>query len=325
MTKKLLGELELNRIYQRDCIEGMRMIPDSSVDLILCDPPYGTMKNAGLDGWSNQTTEWDTVLDMEQMFTQYERILRENGNLILFSQEPYTSKLRTYSAANIAFAYPLMWKKDHFANALIAKKAPVNYFEDISVFYKKYDRSLSNPLRGYSKRILDHIGLGLKQVNTVLGHRKAEHFFYWNTSQFKLCTRPVYEELIEVFSLMSLDFFISYDELLVTNSKYNRVFNLQGAKTKSNILEYKKDYDGFHPTQKPVALFEDLIRTYTNEGETVLDNCMGSGTTAVAALRTNRNFIGFELESDYVQVANQRIEAVQDEISERKLAEEGDR
>lgn len=312
----------LNKVTQGDCLEVMEQIPSGTVDLILCDPPYGTMKNAGLDGWSNQTTEWDTVLDMDRMFTQYERVLRENGILILFSQEPYTSKLRTYQAFNIEFAYPLMWKKDHFANALISKKAPVNYFEDISVFYKKYDWALANPLRKYSKTLLDHIGLGLKKVNEVLGHRKAEHFFYWNTSQYKLCTRPVYEELTNVFQLDSLDFYISYDDLLKMNSRFNRVFNLQGMKTKSNIFEYKKDYQGLHPTQKPVALFEDLIRTYSNEGDVILDNCIGSGTTAVAAINTNRKFIGIERESDYIEIGNRRIEEAIKRKEESKCQED---
>jgi site-specific DNA-methyltransferase (adenine-specific) len=298
----------LNKITQGDCLEVMKAIPDSSVDLILCDPPYGTMKNAGLDGWSNQTTDWDETLNTEELFKQYERVLRENGNLILFSQEPYTSRLRTYKAFNLEFAYPLLWKKDHFANALISKKAPVNYFEDISVFYKKYDWSMSNPLRNYSKQVFDHIGLGLKRINSVLGHRKAEHFFYWNTSQFKICTKPVYEEITRVFNLPNLDFYITYDELTKVNSKFTRVFNLQGQKTKSNIFEYKKDYQGLHPTQKPVALFEDIIRTYSNEGEVILDNCIGSGTTAVACINTGRSFIGIERETEYVEIANKRIQ-----------------
>ena len=124
MSKELLGSLELNRIYQMDCLEGMKLIPDGSIDMILCDLPYGTVKNMGIDGWKNkgEICEWDNKLDSEKMFIQYERILRENGSIILFSQEPYTSELRNYNINNIEFAYPLIWKKDHFANALIAKK-----------------------------------------------------------------------------------------------------------------------------------------------------------------------------------------------------------
>lgn len=120
-----------------DCLESMKKIPDGSIDMILCDPPYGIMKGAGLDGWDNQSTSWDDRLNTQILFTEYERILRENGIAILFSQEPYTSELRKQKHPNFEFAYPLIWKKDHFANALIAKKAPVSYFEDLSVFYKK--------------------------------------------------------------------------------------------------------------------------------------------------------------------------------------------
>lgn len=295
-------------LRQGDCLDVMKNIPDGSIDMILCDLPYGTMKGANLDGWKNQTTYWDTQLDIEKMFTEYERILRENGTMILFSQEPYTTELRSYNPINIEFAYPMMWKKDHFANALIAKKAPVSYFEDLSVFYKKYDIQNLNPLRKYAKNVMNFIGLSLKEINKQLGHRKVEHFFYIDSTQFKLCIKKSYEELIFKFHIEEMIGFKTYEELEKINLKYQRVFNLpKGQKIKSNILEYKKDYQGLHPTQKPVALLEDLIRTYTNENDIVLDNCMGSGSTGVACVNTNRNFIGIELDEQYFNIAKERI------------------
>lgn len=307
MDKQLLGSLELNRIYQRDCIEGMAMIPDGSIDLILCDPPYGNMKGAQLDGWNNATTEWDTVLDTDLLFGHYERILRENGVVVLFSQEPYTSHLRRYNQRNLNFIYPMYWKKDHFANALIAKKAPVSYVEDISVFHKPYDSAGINPLRLYFKELYEWIGKSKRDLIKEVG-QKVDHTFRFDSSQFKLCKPDTYNQLISDYKINTFPKFRDYEELVSLNSKTSKVFNLNGDNFKSNVLEYKKDYQGLHPTQKPVALFEDIIKTYTNEEDVVLDNCMGSGTTAVAAIRTGRNFIGFERKPEYVEIANKRLD-----------------
>ena len=167
-------------LRQGDCLELMKDIPDGSIDLILCDLPYGTIggMGKGIKKYERleQSEKWDTQLDMGKMFTEYERILRENGNIILFSQEPYTSKLRTYKQDNIEFAYPLIWKKDHFANCLFSKKAPVNYFEDLSVFYKKYDTNNCNELRIYFKELKKHINKNKKEIIEILG-QKADHTF----------------------------------------------------------------------------------------------------------------------------------------------------
>lgn len=296
-------------LYNGDCLEVMKAIPDGSVDLILCDLPYGTIKDLQLDGWSNQDTSWDTIIDTTQLFKEYERVLRMNGVAILFSQEPYTSHLRTFKCENFYFLYPLIWKKDHFANSLMCKKAPVSYFEDLNVFSKRYDKQNLHPLREYSKSVKDYINKPLKEINTILGHRKAEHFFYCNTSQFALCTKEVYQDLINVFNIDKMYGFKPYEELEKLNRTFNRTFNLQNNKKyMSNVLEFKKDYSGLHPTQKPVALLEYLIKTYTNEGDLVLDNCMGSGSTGVACKHTNRNFIGIELDPQYFEIAKHRIE-----------------
>ena len=296
-------------IKQGDCLELMKDIPDGSVDMILADLPYGTIKGAKLDGWVNQTTEWDEVIDTGRLFLEYERVLRMNGVAILFSQEPYTSHLRTFKSENFIFLYPMIWKKDHFANALISKKAPVSYFEDINVFAKKYDKQNLHPLRGYFKKILEFVGIEPSKINSVLGHRRAEHCFYIESSQFGLCTENTYQELIYKFEINKMNGFKEFSELKQIDKKFNRSFNLQnGKKYNSNVLEFKKDYEGLHPTQKPVALFEYLVKTYTNEGDLVLDNCMGSGTTAIACQNTNRNFIGFELDEEYFNIAKERLE-----------------
>jgi site-specific DNA-methyltransferase (adenine-specific) len=295
------------KLLHGDCLELMKEIPDGSVDMILCDLPYGTMKGAGLDGWDWTKTAWDQRLNTDVLFANYERILRENGMIILFSQEPYTSELRKLNHLNIDFAYPLVWKKDHFANALISKKAPVSYFEDLSVFYKKYDFQNLNPLRKYSADLMKWLGASKKQIVDAIG-QKADHFFRVESTQYKLCTQSTYDDLIQTLHIDTWEGFKTYADLAAVNSKFQRVFNLpDGQKFIGNVLEYRKDYQGLHPTQKPVALLEHLVKTYTNPGDLVLDNCMGSGSTGVACVNTGRRFIGMELDQGYFDIAVNRI------------------
>lgn len=296
-----------------DCLELMADIPDGSVDLVLCDPPYGTMAGMGssesISHGMKGKTGWDVAIDPAAMFAECNRVLRTNGALLLFSQEPYTSRMITEAHGNLPFSYRLAWIKDHFANALIAKKAPVSYFEDIVVFFKKYDTLNQHPLREYAGRILRHIGKSLKDINQDLGHRRAEHFFYVDSTQFGLCTEKTYRELCEVYGVCGQVWFKSFSELEEVNRRFNRRFNLPaGEKYKSNVLRHKKDYDGFHPTQKPVALLVDLIETYSNAGDAVLDFTMGSGSTGVACANTGRRFIGIEKDPDYFEIAKSRIE-----------------
>jgi len=302
------------KLLNGDCLELMKDVPDGCIDMVLCDLPYGTMRGADLDGWDEKSTEWDNRLNDEDLFRQYERVLRKNGIAILFSQEPYTSKLRYEPKTNLEFCYPLIWKKDHFANPLVSHNAPVSYFEDLSVFHKRHDSQLLNPLREYFQKILDYIGVASgKEINKILGHRKAEHCFYVNTSQFSLCTEQTYIELINSFGIDKMQGFKTFSECKLLNNKFNEdfaiVFNIpNGKKFVGNILDFKKESKRFHPTQKPVSLLEYLIKIYTNEGDTVLDNCMGSGSTGLACVNTGRNFIGMELSEQYFEIAKQRIE-----------------
>ena len=302
--------IELNKIYNEDCLEGAERIPSGSVDLILTDPPYGNMKGAGLDGWEKGSTDWDVALDPKAIHDLSNRILRKNGKMVLFSQEPYTTRLITESNANVPFSYRMIWEKDHFANALVANKAPVSYYEDILVFSKTHDHEALHPLRRYFKSIMDYIGLTKKGIVERIG-QKADHAFRTDSTQFSLCTESTYNELIQAFSIDKMQGFKTYEELRVIDKKYDSTFNLwEGGKYKSNILKYKKDYDGYHPTQKPILLLEDLIKTFSNEGDTVVDLTMGSGSTGVACKNTKRNFIGFELDENYFNIANERIEKI---------------
>lgn len=291
-----------------DCLEEMKRLPDSSVDLILYDPPYGTIKNLNIKGWKNADTAWDDKLDVNIMFEQYNRILRPMGTIILFSQEPYTSEIRTYKSSSIKFCYPLIWLKNHFANPFSCKKAPVSYFEDISVFTKLYDSQYSDKLRIYARLVFEYIGKTKREIVNVIG-QSVDHFFRYDTLQHGLCTEKTYNALIETYGIDNMPGFMPYCQL--KDLQYQRTFNLpKDTKLISNVFTFNKENTRFHPTQKPIALLESLLNIYSNDGDVVLDNCMGSGSTGVACVNTNRKFIGIELNKGYFKIAERRINDV---------------
>ena len=299
------------KLYKGDCLVESDKIENGSVDLILTDLPYGTMKGAEktnkYGNKNNPKHEWDTVIDTTKIYEIANRILRKNGKMVLFAQQPFTNELINKAHKNTPFNYNMIWEKDHFANALIAKKAPLNYYEDILVFSKDYDFEGLHPLRDYFKNLLAFIGLKKKYIIEKIGQR-ADHCFRVNSSQFELCKKHTYLDLIKEFGINNMEGFLNYTELEKIEQKYKSTFNLwEGKKYKSNILKYKKDYNGYHPTQKPVLLLEDLIKTFSNEKDLVVDLTMGSGSTGVACCNTNRDFIGIELDKEYFKIAEERI------------------
>ena len=309
------------KLYKGDCLIESDKIESGSVDLILTDLPYGNMNTDG--GRKLGINGWDLAIEPKKVYEIANRILRKNGKMVLFSQEPYTTKLITEAIPNIPFNYRATWEKDNFAVALGVKVNMVSFTEDVLVFSKnhqKHDFKGNHPLRPYFKKVMDFICLNLKQINTKLGHRRAEHTFYINSTQYGLCTEKTYLELIEVFGIEKVNGFKEFAELKQIdteyrtdllkqmNEQYPSTFNLwEGNKYKSNILKYKKDYTGHHPTQKPILLLEDLIKTFSNEKDLVVDLTMGSGSTGVACNNTNRNFIGIEQDENYFNIAQQRI------------------
>ena len=309
----LTEKLNRMKLYKGDCLIESDKIESGSVDLILTDLPYGTVKYLGnsdtIQHGMKGKTEWDSVIDTDKIMSIANRILRKNGKMILTAQQPFTNELIKKAISNIPFNYSMIWEKDHFANALTAKKAPLNYYEDVLIFSKKYDIDNLHHLRNYFKSIINFLdGINIKSINTLLGHRRAEHCFYLTSTQFGLCTEKTYIELTYFFNLKLMDNYLGYDELKKIERKYESTFNLwEGKKYKSNILKYKKDYTGHHPTQKPVLLLEDLIKTFSNENDLVVDLTMGSGSTGVACKNTNRNFIGIEMNDEYFKIAQQRI------------------
>lgn len=300
------------KLYKGDCLIESDKIESGSVDLILTDLPYGTMTKLNykeqIQYRGKNSFKWDVIIDTNKIMEIANRVLRKNGKMVLFAQQPFTNELINKALLNLPFNYSMIWEKDNYGHGLLAKKAPLNYYEDILVFSKTHDFEGLHPLRAYFKQVFDFIGETKKNIIDKVGN-SADHTFRFKSSQFSLCTKKTYLQLIKEFRINNMDGFLNYAELERINKRYESTFNLwEGNKYKSNILKYKKDYDGHHPTQKPVLLLEDLIKTFSNENNLVVDLTMGSGSTGVACVNTNRNFIGVEMDDNYFNIAKKRIE-----------------
>jgi len=232
-------------LQQGDCLQLMKALPDSSVDLVLSDLPYGTTRN-----------KWDSVIDLAALWLEYRRICR--GAIVLTAQTPFDKVL---GASNIGMLrYEWIWEKSHPTGHLNAKRAPMKAHENVLVFYERPPTYNPQKTQGHKRKT------SVKRIDEATTYG-----------------RQTFDEL-------------AYD----STERYPR-----------SVLKFASDKQrsSLHPTQKPVALMEYLIRTYTNEGNTVLDNCMGSGTTGVACVNTSRDFIGMELDEDYFAIARDRINA----------------
>jgi site-specific DNA-methyltransferase (adenine-specific) len=238
----------LNTIFNEDCLEGMKRIPDKSIDMILCDLPYGTT-----------ACKWDTIIPFEKLWDQYERIIKDNGAIVLTASQPFTSALIMSNPK--LFKTEWIWEKDNPSNFVQAKNHPMKYHENILVFGKKKINYFP---------IMADVGKPSNAGGKNTPRTKKGGFLpneVKNIGSNKTNLR--YPKSIQRFS----------------KPKHN---------SKEGLI---------HPTQKPVALFEYLIKTYTIERETVLDNCIGSGTTAIACINTNRNYIGFEMDKTYYDLS----------------------
>ena len=221
----------------------MKDIPDKSIDMILCDLPYGATRN-----------KWDSIIPFDELWKAYKRMIKDNGAIVLFCDGMFTAQLLCSNPA--MWRYNLVWDKQRGCDFLNANVKPLKCHEDIAVFYKH--KPIYNKQPWFStpyKRTKNG------SLSNNYGNRKEA----WSESA-------------------------------------------DGVRNPLTILSFARDGDRKHPTQKPVALLEYLVKTYTNENETVLDNCMGSGSTGVACINTNRNFIGMELNEEYFKIAKDRIE-----------------
>lgn len=242
------------KLMQGDCLELMNDIPDKSVDMILCDLPYGTTQN-----------KWDIVIPFEPLWKQYKRIIKENGSIVLFGNGLFTAGLALSNKE--MWRYNLVWEKTQPTGFLNSHKMPMRKHEDILVFYKKLPTFNPQKTQGHVRKV--------STAKHKENCRKTENYGDYN--------------------------FSTYDST---------------ERFPNSIITFPKDtqQSALHPTQKPVALLEYLIKTYTNEGETVLDNCMGSGSTGVACVNTNRNFIGMELDGNCFQIAEKRIRQAEKDL-----------
>lgn len=233
-------------LYNGDCMTEMKMIEDASIDMILCDLPYGMTKNS-----------WDVVIPFDKLWEQYNRIIKDNGAIVLFGSQPFTSLMIVSNLKN--FRYSLVWEKNKFSDFLNSKRKPMKVNEDIAIFYKA--QPVYNPQYWYSTPY--------KRWNTQEAVNKQTNY---------------------------------------GSHKENVVESKDGRRLPTTVLKFNRVERPEHPTQKPVDLLEWLIKTYTNTGAIILDNCMGVGSTGVACKNTNRSFIGIEINEDYFDIAKKRME-----------------
>jgi len=244
--------LKINEIYLGDCLEVMKQIDDKSIDMILCDLPYGTTHN-----------KWDSIISLPLLWKQYLRIIKEHAAIILFGQDKFTA--RVMLSCEKYHRYNLIWKKGNRVSGFLnASRMPLRNHEDIMLFYKHlptYNILYTDgiPLHSMGKRYLDPT----TQKNNNYGH------FIRGQEQ---------------------------DKRAGSTKKYPK-----------SVLEFERPHPPIHPTQKPVELFEWLIKTYTNEGDLVLDNAAGSGTTGIACINTNRKYILIEKDPEYYNISRKRI------------------
>ena len=255
--RKFFGfSMEIDKIYNEDCLVGMKAIPDKSIDCIICDLPYGTT-----------ACKWDVLIPFDKLWKQYERIIKDNGAIVLFGCEPFSSHLRLSNLG--LYRYDIIWDKVNlYTGVFLANKMPMKRHENISVFYKKQPT--------YNKQYRQGQAYKRKRKNA----------------------KGVGE---------------------YASSSYQRIETVNdGNHNPCSILPIEggnRSEKGFHPTQKPVELIRWLVRTYTNEGDLVLDNCMGSGTTAVACIKEKRHFIGYEITKEYFDIAQERIKQEQSQLT----------
>lgn len=262
------------QLIQGDCLEKMHQIEDQSVDLILCDLPYGTTDRVGSEKNGNRLLEWDNVIPLDQLWDHYKRILKPQGAVVLTADQPFTSQL---VLSNVEwFRYEWVWVKSKVTGFLLANSRPMKATEDILVFSPAF-------ASGAARKAGTHMtynpqGLIEKRVKKKNSAARLGNFLH----------NPEH---------------MGAGNKLLGDSEYEQKF----TNYPNEILNIPVEPKNIHPTQKPVALMEYLIRTYSNPGELVLDNCMGVGTTGIACVNTGREFIGIELDPKFFAIAEQRI------------------
>ena len=307
------------RLMHGDCLELMKQIPDKSIDLVLTDPPY----NIGKAKWDKipNYIEW-----CGKWFIECQRVLKDNGSFYWWHNDMVQiAQLMEWLRANSNFVFNsfIIWDKGDFRALSWKNPSDVSNLRswfntcEYCLFYTFQDETgLSTvmldtnnfpTMRRYFKDLQEFIGLGLKTINTRLGHRRAEHCFYWKTTQWDMPTPETYRQLIEAFNIDKWEGYKEYESLRQEYESLRYTHNLDT--NHNNVWRSQERNNGKqHPTQKPNDLMERIIKTSSNQGDTVLDLFMGSGSTGVACVNNNRNFIGIEKDGKYFEIAKQRLD-----------------
>ena len=321
-----------NKIYNDDCFNVFDKIENKIIDLVLVDLPYG-----------QTDCDWDVCIDLKEMWKSLKRICKDKCQFIFFTTTKFGYKLIESNPK--WFRYDLVWEKYIAVGFLNANKMPLRSHEMIYIFSSQNtdDIELTRNLemREYAKDVLKFINKSSRQIERELGHRKAEHFLQrTSTSQFSLTTEKTYNELIEKYNIDKMEGFLTFDNLKKNERKeIKKVYNPQktpgqpwkvkdhtlrsigvygsirlpahenktGERHPKSVLKFHQTSEKLHPTQKPLELCEWLIKTYSNEGDLVLDFCMGSATSILAAINTNRRYIGIEKDKDIYETAKTRL------------------
>ena len=335
-------DIEKYKLYHGDCLEVMKNIPDKTIDLVLIDPPY----NIGKDKWD----KWDTVEEyvefMGQVFKECERVLKYNGSFYFFHNDfLQIVELQNYINKNTDFVFKqlIIWNKTNFRRFAWTNRNPnkcndrnwfpnVEYclyytFQDVTSFDPIYcNKDCFKELKEYAYNIREYINYSRERVFKILGHRGAQHFLEPYGPQWILCTEETYNQLIDLFNIDEYEGFKpyeelrqEYEELRQEYGKLRYTFNLKEVQDNISCVWENSDINRgkLHSCQKPLDILEKIIKTSSNEGDIVLDCFMGSGSTGVACLKTNRKFIGIEKEKKYFDIAEKRIE--NNDTTQRKL------
>ena len=308
-------------LHLGDCLEVMRSMPDKSVDAVITDPPYFRIVDAQWDKQWKTLDEYLAWLDV--VSDEWKRILKDNGSLMIFADDMVSAYVQVLIDKKLLLLNNIVWYKTNNlpikATWSYRKFAPMT--ERILFYSAQYDPTgwktvkldMNNfvPLREYFRKYQEAMGLNIKQINSRLGHRKAEHAFYWGSTQWDLPTPETYAELA---SIPSNHGFVrrEYEDLRREYEDLRRPFNADGETFDviTGPIVSAKDNTA-HPTTKPLWLMQRLVTVSTNPDMTVLDCFMGSGTTGVACVQTGRNFIGIEINPDYFAIAERRIKEAQ--------------
>ena len=312
-------------IYNDDCFNKFKDIPDKSVQLVCVDLPYG-----------QTACKWDSCIDLNKMWIELKRIGRENCQYIFFCTTKFGYKL--IKSNEEWFRYDIIWEKCKTLGALSCNKQPLRKHEMIYIFNNYEENDIDNcrnlQMREYAEKVKKYINKPRKEIELKVGNQGIRHFLLFKSSQFGLPTKTTYNKLIEHFNIDKMEGFIQFDKFKFENIKmiYNpqktegKPYKIKGkdkgevyGNVKStpvdnkgdrfpvSILNFDYDKKKIHPTQKPVALCEWIIKTYSNEGDLVLDFTMGSGSTIIACINTNRKYIGIEKDKDIFLTAEKRI------------------